>query len=119
MADETIISLSKWGMVAVVLLSPLLGYLAHCALEKYCYMPYARRYCRKRGLQPVSWICAPFFYPSTRVTTEYSIVQVDCFDRDGQPLSVQLLVSIFGVARVVGTDPADGIANLTSFQAMR
>ena len=96
-------------LVLLSLLSPILWYAVHCALEKYCYIFYARRFCRKIGFEPVSWRCGPAFDKSG-VKTEYSIVEVHCLDSDRQMRLVRLLVRVRGVKAVLSIEPPEAIS---------
>ncbi len=83
----------------LALLTPWLGYGVHRALERYCYVPYARRFCLARGLQPVSWRCGLAYRAGMK--TEYAIVELHCRDRNGAEHLVELLVWLFGVKAVL------------------
>lgn len=79
------------------------GYGVHRALEVYCYVPYARRFCRKHGLQPVRWRCGMAFWGGMK--TEYSVVELHCLGGDGQEHVLELLVWIMGVRGVLKIEP--------------
>lgn len=93
-------------LIGIGVLVPLIyygGYGVHRVLEVYCYVPYARRFCRKRGLQPVRWRCGMAFWGGMK--TECSVVELNCLGGDGQEYVLELLVWIMGVRGVLKIEP--------------
>src|SRR4051794_34685331 len=94
-----ILALVVIGLGAVV----YLGWLVHCALDRVC-MRHARSFCRRNGLEIRRVRCRSAFQESG-VKTEYSLVQLDCFDPQKHRRLVLLLVWPFGVLKLV----SDGV----------
>lgn len=93
-------------LIGIGVLVPLVyygGYGVHRALEEYCYVPYARRFCRQHGLQPVRWRCGMAFWGGMK--TEYSVVELHCLGGDGQEHVLEVLVWIMGVRGVFSIEP--------------
>lgn len=93
-------------IVALVVLGiPALVYLlwvVHCTLDRVC-VRHARRFCRRSGLEirRVRW--QPEFEPSG-VKTEFTLVQLDCFNVQKQRRLVLLSVWPFGVRKTVSDE---------------
>lgn len=81
-------------------------WIIHCVLDRVC-IRHAKRFCKRRGLEirRVRW--QPAFEPSgdKRVKTEFTLVQLDCFDARKQRRLVLLMVWPFGVRRLVSDEP--------------
>ena len=93
-------------VVALVVVGvPALVYLlwvVHCTLDRVC-MRHARRFCGRSGLDIRRVRCQPAFKPSG-VKTEFTLVQLDCFDARKQRRLVLLLVWPFGVRKLVSDE---------------
>lgn len=89
-------------IVLAVLVTGPLFYGVHCGLD-YCCLKHARRFCRKRGLEVKRWRLGPAF-DQTRAKTEFTLVELDCLDRQGQRRLVRLLVWLFGIRKVLGDE---------------
>ena len=92
-------------VVLVVVGIPALAYLAwfvHCALDRIC-MRHARRFCKRNGLDIRRVRCQPAFEQSG-AKTEFSLVQLDCFDAQKHRRLVLLLVWPFGVRKLVSDE---------------
>jgi len=91
-------------MVVVVLLFPLTGFLfnfAHSLLLHYRYIPHARRWCQKSGFKVDRWRTY-YAFDKSGIKTEFTAVELDCVDGNGQRRFVFLLVWLFGVKTVLG-----------------
>jgi hypothetical protein len=88
-------------VVAGILALPLF-YAVHRGLN-YCYLTHARRFCRQHGFAISRWRCGPEFNQSG-VKTEFTVVELDCFDGQKQRRLVRLLVWLFGIRRVLSDD---------------
>jgi hypothetical protein len=75
----------------------------HLALNHLCAF-YARRFCAKRGLEIRRVRLQPGREPSG-LKTEFTLVQLDCADPQGQRRLVSLSVWAFGVRGTVGDEP--------------
>ena len=84
------------------LLTWLLFYAVHCGLD-YCCLRHARSFCRKRGLEVERWRLMPAF-DQTGLKTEFSLVELDCLDRQRQRRLVRLHVWLFGIRKVLGDE---------------
>lgn len=94
-------------VMAVILLIPCtiyLFWLVHRSLENYCYVPHARKWCRRNGLEPRSWKCE-IALDKSGVKSELSIVELECIDGNGQRRLVRLLVWLTGVKVVLSIEP--------------
>jgi hypothetical protein len=92
-------------LAIVVFGIPALMYLAwvvHCTLDRCC-VRHARRYCRKNGLE-ISRLRWQIAFEPSGVKTEFTLVQLDCFDAQKQRRLVQLLTWPLGVKKVVSND---------------
>jgi hypothetical protein len=93
-------------IVAIVVFSiPAFMYLSwfvHCAMDRICAY-HAKRFCRKRGLQFSRLRMRIEFEPSG-VKTEFTRVQVDCFDAQKQRKLVELLVWPLGVHKILSNE---------------
>jgi hypothetical protein len=81
---------------------PALAYLAwlvHCALDRVM-LRHAQRFCRRKGWEISRSRCQPAFEQSG-VKTEFTLVQLDCFDAAKQRKLVLLLVWPFGVRQLL------------------
>lgn len=94
----------------VVVGVPALVYLLwfiHCTLDRLC-MRHARRFCSRMGLEAQRVRCQPAFEQRQDGRrggkTEFSLVQLDCFDSQKQRRLVLLLVWPFGVRKLVSDD---------------
>ena len=99
------VSLSELIVIGVIaLLALLLVYPVHVGLIRYCYLPHARRFCRKNKLEILAWMAGYCFEESggKRVKTEYTAFALDCQDSQGQRHAVKLLVGVFGVKAAFG-----------------
>jgi len=95
--------LSILALVAVGI--PALIYLlwfVHCTLDRCC-VRHARRFCRKNGLEICRSRCQPAFERSG-VKTEFTLVQLDCFDTQNHRRLVLLLTWPFGVRKLVSDE---------------
>ena len=91
-------------IVAAVVAVPAilgLGWLVHCALNRFC-ISLGERHCRGRGLAVVRSRAGIAVEPSG-VKTEFTIVELDCLDAHRERRLVRLLVWLFGV-RTILTD---------------
>ena len=99
----SIVALVVVGVPAVA----YLGWVVHCALDRVC-VRHARRFCTRRGLEVgrVRWQMEfERRQDGTRgVKTEFTLVQLDCFDRQKQRRLVLLLVWPLGVRKLVSDD---------------
>ena len=77
-------------------------YFVHRTLE-YCYFLHARRFCRKHGFKPGRWRCGPAF-DKTGIKTEFTILEIDCVDVQGQRKLIRLLIWIFGIRKVLADE---------------
>jgi hypothetical protein len=96
---------SEWIVIGIIALSaPLVGYWVHVSLIKYCYLWYARRFCRKNDLELLAWMAGYCFEESggKRVKTEYTAFALDCRDSHGGRRVVNLLIGVFGVKAAFG-----------------
>lgn len=93
-------------IVALVVVGvPALIYLlwvVHCTLDRVC-MRHARKFCSRNGLDIRRVRCQPEFEQSG-VKTEFTLVQLDCFDAREQRRLVSLLVWPFGVRKLVSDE---------------
>ena len=93
------------GYAVAIPLSIYLFWVVHCAIDRVC-VRHARRFCRQHGLEirRVRW--QPAFKPSggRRVKTEFTLVQLDCFDAQKQRRLVLLLAWPFGVRKMVSNE---------------
>lgn len=96
--------------VALIPCSLLLLWLVHGALQRVC-VGHARRFCRRRGFHAnrVRWRPA---FDETGVKTEFTLVQLDCFDPQKERRLVTLLAWPFGVWKQVGDEVFPDSANL-------
>ena len=97
------------GLAIALLPGPLLLYgPVHRVLEWIC-VRHARRFCIRLGLQPNRMRWRPDFDKSG-LKTEFTFIQLDCFDHRGARRLVTLLVWPLGVWKQVGneafTEPA-------------
>jgi hypothetical protein len=88
-------------VVGAVLLM-YLGWIVHCLLDRVC-VRHARRFCERSGLKVcrVRWQMA---YYESGVKTEFTLVQLDCFDAQRQRKLVLLRVWPFGVRKMVSNE---------------
>lgn len=92
--------------VALVPGSLVLLWLVHCALDRVC-VGHAWRFCTRLGLRPNRARWRPAF-DGSGVKTEFTLVQLDCLDRQNERRLVTLLVWPFGVRRQVGDEAFPG-----------
>jgi hypothetical protein len=92
----------------IVVAIPVVFYsygVVHCTLDRVC-VGYARRFCRRHGLE----ICRVRWQPDfglsggKRLKTEFTRVQLDCFDAHKQRRLVLILVWPFGVRKLVSDE---------------
>lgn len=76
-----------------------LFWLVHCALDSYCER-HAHRFCRRIDLEVNRSRSTVAFEPSG-VKTEFTIVELDCLNEQGQRRLIRLLVWPFGVRKVL------------------
>ena len=98
-------SFSEWIVIGIIALSaPFLVYPVHVGLIRYCYLQYARGFCRKNKLELLAWMAGYCFEESggKRVKTEYTAFALDCRDSQGERRVVKLLVGVFGVKAAFG-----------------
>src|SRR6185295_1078452 len=74
-------------------------WVVHCILGKLC-VKHAERFCRRIGLEVRRARWQPEFEPSG-VKTEFTLVQLDCFDAQKQRRLVLLSVWPFGVRKTI------------------
>ena len=99
------VSVSEWVVIGLIaLLALFLGYWVNVALIKYCYLWYARRFCRKNKLELLAWKAGYCFEESggKRVKIEYTAFALDRRDCQGERRVVNLLVSVLGVKAAFG-----------------
>jgi hypothetical protein len=91
-------------VVAIPALIYLL-WVVHCTLDRVC-LRHTRRFCRRHGLEIYRVRWQPDFELSggKRLKTEFTQVQLDCFDAQKQRRLVLLLVWPFGVRKVVSDE---------------
>jgi hypothetical protein len=96
-----ILALVLVGMPAMIYLL----WVVHCTLDRVC-VRHARRFCRRHGLEirRVRWQPAFKLSGGKRVKTEFTLVQLDCFDVQKQRRLVVLLVWPFGVRKMVSDE---------------
>jgi uncharacterized damage-inducible protein DinB len=97
----------KWLVIAglIVVAIPctlVLWLLVHRAMER-CYLAHAARYCRKRGLNWVRARIGPEF-DDEGVKTEFTVIELDCRDAQGERQLVRLQVWLFGVRRDISRE---------------
>lgn len=85
---------------------PAIMYLlwfVHCTLDRVC-VGHARRYCKRRGLEicRVRWQME--FERGRRVKTEFTLVQLDCFDAQKERRLVLLRVWPLGVRKMLNDE---------------
>ena len=100
-----ILSASALQVILIITVGVLfipLSYAVHCGLN-YCYRAYARRFCRKKGLEMVRGRCRPAFDESG-TKTEFTIFELDCLDAQKQRRLLRLLIWIFGVRRMLSNE---------------
>jgi hypothetical protein len=90
--------------IVVVSIPPSLYLLwvVHCALDRVC-VRHARRFCERSGLE----VCRVRWQPAfdeEGIKTEFTLVQLDCFDAQKQRKLVLLLVWPFGVRKLVSDE---------------
>jgi hypothetical protein len=95
-------------IAAVVIYIPVSLYffwVVHCTLDRVC-VRHARRFCRRHGLEICRVRWQPDFELSggKRLKTEFTQVQLDCFDVQKQHRLVLLLVWPFGVRKLVSDE---------------
>jgi len=80
-------------------------WVVHCTLDRVC-VRHARRFCRRHGLEICRVRWQPDFELSggKRLKTEFTQVQLDCFDAQKQRRLVLLLVWPFGVRKLVSDE---------------
>ncbi len=88
-------------IMAAVLALPLFVFV-HVWLER-CYLAYARRYCKRHGYAVSRYRCGPLF-DKDGIKTEYSLVEIDCLDRNQRHTLLRLKVWAFGVRQVLSVD---------------
>jgi len=90
------------GIVVYVPACLYLFWLVHHTLGRVC-VGHARRFCRRHGLEISRARWQPAFEPSgnKKVKTEFTLVQLDCFDAEKQRRLVLLLVWPFGIRKLV------------------
>ena len=93
------------GFVVAIPVSLYLAWVVHCTLGRVC-VRHARRFCRRHGLEICRVRWQPAFEPSRgkRVKTEFTLVQLDCFDAHKQRKLVLLQVWPFGVRKMVSDE---------------
>ena len=94
------------ALVAIYIVATLyLFWVVHRTLGRVC-VRHARRFCWRRGLVISRARWQPAFEPSggKRVKTEFTLVQLDCFDAQKQRRLVLLLVWPFGVRKLVSDE---------------
>lgn len=99
------VSFSELIVIGVIaLLALFLVYPVHVGLIRYCYLPYARRFCRKNKLELLGWMAGYCFEESggKRAKTEYTALALDCRDSHGERHAVKLIVGVFGVKAAFG-----------------
>ncbi|MDB6110409.1 MAG: hypothetical protein JWR69_2159 [Pedosphaera sp.] len=77
-------------------------FIVHCGLE-YCYLVYARRFCRNNGLKLMRWKCWMAFDKSG-VKTEFTIFELNWLDGQSQRKLVRLVIWIFGIRKVLSNE---------------
>ena len=82
-----------------------LFWLVHCAMGRVC-VGHARRFCRRNGLEISRARWQPDFWAAggKKIKTEFTLVQLDCFDARKQRKLVLLLVWPFGVRKLISTE---------------
>jgi hypothetical protein len=90
-----ILALILIGLPALI----YLAWLVHCALDRLC-IRHARSFCRRNALKISRARCHPAFEESG-AKTEFTLVQLDCFDTQNHRRLVLLLVWPFGVRRLL------------------
>jgi len=92
--------------VIAILAAGILGVpvfiIVHYGLE-YCYLVYARRFCRKNGFKMVNWRSGPAFDESG-FKTEFTIFELDCLDGQSQRKLIRLLIWIFGIRKMLSNE---------------
>ena len=82
-------------------------YLVNCTLNRICVW-HAKRFCKRNGLaaQRASWQMEFELRPDGRrgVKTEFTVVQLECFDSQNQRRLVSLRVWLFGVRKMLGDE---------------
>jgi hypothetical protein len=85
--------------IAAAFLGILLFPFVHVGLQHLCVL-HARRYCRRRGLTPIRSRSGTAF-DASGMKTEYTVVELDCRDTNGNTKRVRLLVWVFGVRKIL------------------
>ena len=78
--------------IAAGMLSLPLVWAVHLGLDRCCVL-HARRWCKRRGLEILRWRWATAF-DATGIKTEFTVVEVDCRERDGKRIVHRFLVWI-------------------------
>src|SRR6185295_8794921 len=99
--------MTRWVFIVALLVvgvpaSIYLLWFVHCTLDRVC-MRHSRRFCSRSGLDIRRVRCQPAFEESG-VKTEFTLVQLDCFDAHKQRRLVLLLVWPFGVRKLVSDE---------------
>ena len=94
-----IVALAIAGIPAIVYAL----WVTHLLLGRLC-VGHAQRFCRRKGLEFCRARWQPEFDPSG-IKTEFTLVQVDCFDARKQRRLLLLSVWPFGVRRTVIDEP--------------
>lgn len=87
--------------ITAVLAVPLFVFV-HIWLER-CYLAYGRRYCKRHGFVISRYRCGPLFNMDG-IKTEFSLVEVDCLDKNQRHVLLRLRVWAFGVCEVLSAD---------------
>ena len=80
-------------------ISMYLLWFVHCTVERCC-VAHARRFCRRKGLE-VRRSRHQMAFDVSGEKTEFTMVELDCFDAQKQRRLLLLLVWIFGVRGVL------------------
>jgi hypothetical protein len=93
------------GYVVAIPVVICLFWVVHFTLDRVC-VRHARRFCRRHGLEICRVRWQPAFEASggKRVKTEFTLVQLDCFDAQKQRKLVLLQVWPFGVRKLVSDE---------------
>ncbi len=86
-------------ILAAAVVSLPLFFLVHWGVEYCCHLR-ARKFCRKNGLRVLRFRIGPAFDPSG-IKTEFTLVELECLDGQSEQKLVRLLVSVFGIRKVL------------------
>ena len=77
-------------------------WFVHCTLDRCC-VKHGRRFCTRKGLE-VRRSRAGMAFDQSDAKTEFTIVELDCFDSQKQRRLIRLLVWVFGIRKVLSDE---------------